>query len=817
MPGLRRFGNLFCLGCNNRDSRLEDSCPVPPIGTPTYELYVKHGVGPITYNEVWIKYTRKDGVLKWPQYGSFDTEILDNLEVKLFKKKARPAMFDSFRLWRKEAKQKEIKLAKKNKRERGISIMQAAMQFKDNEEEQMSEQLHRQRKMVIDKCYPVLPPLQQDAAKELEKDPLMAHLLSSPPPYEQNATAPPQPLAAQPVVALPPAPPQHPPATLQLAPAPPVQPTQGPPALTSALPLPATTLTTISTTTPSTSPDTASTSASSNSAFPLVFSSTSPSVRQRVASTVTSILYPFFGAASPAPVSEHKQLRSKQPDSREKETLNHLAYRWVTDPTIYDLNSVIDVFHQWEASKQRYVFEKMCTFLCEDLEENDLDSNPPELSPVRFEFSKGAIVGSDVRKAVATLLSLRTEGVSKSLFEYDSSAKKKARQYPMREVPPQWREGDLQANPPIQPHFQRVWVHVPWKRAEVLALKQTLPDPRKNPAGYYKELSQTAGSCIMNLADIDMLFGNVVPQPLWGKICHTDHDQELGDSWANIAAADALQIGGSKPEPLVAELPGKIIDYMKTIMPAMRVNWDKLSACKQKKEETVSDFFTRFEETFVDHSGQDMSTEGGQRLFVDKFVHNLLPELCEKLKDSESSWAVSSSAQILATAQYYENRDKDEKDRAEKKTKELKTKVLLQQAYPPRGGGGQNNGGQNNYQSNYQQPQQYQRISQRVEYTQPRVPVGPNQCSYCKEEGHFKNSCPILLQRANGVSNTRGRGVQQAPRGRGRGNIPQNARHLPPQNSMNRFDQQNNASGRTAQYYADDYYTEDEQWEGNDC
>ncbi|XP_078539849.1 uncharacterized protein LOC144824695 [Lissotriton helveticus] len=809
MPGLSRLGNLFCCG-SNRDSRLEDSCPVPPIGTPTYELYVKHGVGPITYNEVWIKYTTKDGVLKWPQHGSFDTEILDNLEVKLFKKKARPAMFDSFRLWRKEAKQKEIKLAKKNKRERGISIMQAAMQFKDNEEEQMSEQLHRQRKIVTDKCYPVLPPLQQDAAKDLEQDPLMSHLLSSPPPYAQNAMAPPQPLAAQPLVVLPPAASQ-PPAALQMVPTLPVQPPQGPPTLTYALPLLPTTLTTISTPTPGIPSDTAL----PPPAFPLVFSSNSPSVRQRVTSTVTSLLYPFFGATSTTPASERTQLRSQLPDSREKETLNYLAHKWVTEPTRYELESVMDVFHQWEASKQRYVFDKMCTFLCEDREENDLEPNPPELCRVRFEFGKGAIVGSDVKKAVATLLSLRTEGVSRSLFESDSSVKKKVRQYPMREVPPVWRDGDANANPIIPPHFQRVWVHVPWKRAEVLALKQTLPDPRKNPAGYYKELSQTAGSCIMNLADIDMLFGNVVPQPLWGKICHADHDQELGDSWANITAADGRQVGGAKPEPLVADLPGRIINYMKTLMPAMRVNWDKLSACKQKKDETVSDFFTRFEETFVDHSGQDMSTEGGQRLFVDKFVHNLLPELCKKLKDSESSWAVSSSAQILATAQYYENRDKDEKDRAEKKTKELKTKVLLQQAYPPRGG--QNSGAQSNYQNNYQQPQQFQRNSQRVEYTQQRVPVGPNQCSYCTEEGHFKYSCPILLQRANGVSGSRGRGVQQAPRGRGRGNFPQNARSLPPQNSMNSFDQQNNASGRTAQYYADDYYAEDEHMEGNEC
>lgn len=804
MPGLSRLGNLFCLGCN-RDSRLEDSCPVPPIGTPTYELYVKHGVGPITYNNVWVRYTRKDGVLKWPQYGSFDTEILDNLEVRLFKKKARPAMFDSFRLWRKEAKQKEIKLVKKNKREKGISIMQAAMQYKDDEEEQASEQLHRQRKLAIDKCYPVLPPLQQDTVKELEKDPLMSHLLNSPPPYAQSATAPPQPLVVQPPVVVPPVLPQ-PPAVFQLAPTTMAQPPQGLPPL---LPVPSLlpmTLPPASISLPTIPSDTASAFALSPPVFPPVHLSTSPSVRQRMTNTVTSILSPFFGSPTTTPVLERKQLRSQLPDSREKGVLDHLAHKWVTDPTRYELESVMDVFHQWQAPKQRYVFDKMCEVLLERLKDCDMEANPPELCRVRFEFSKGTIVGSDIEKAVATLLSFRSEGISRLLFEPEPSVKRKVRQYPMREVPPVWKEGDLNAVPPIQPHFQRVWVHVPWKRTEVLALKQTLPDPRKNPAGYYKELSQTADSCVMNLADIDMLFGNVVPQPLWRVIRHTDHAPELGDTWININAANDRQVGGAKPEPLVADLPGRIVTYMKTLMPAMRVNWDKLSACKQKKEESVSDFFTRFEETFIDHSGQDMSTEGGQRLFVDKFVHNLLPELCKKLKDSESSWAVSSSAQILATAQYYENRDKDEKDRADKKTKELKTKVLLQQAYPPRSN-----------QRDYQQPQQYQRNSQRFEYPQQRALIGPNQCSYCKEEGHFKYNCPILLQRMNGISGARGRGVPQAPRARGRGNFTQNARPFPPQNSMNSFDQQNNASGRTTQYYADDYYAEGESMEGDDC
>ncbi|KAJ1099021.1 hypothetical protein NDU88_004125 [Pleurodeles waltl] len=296
----------------------------------------------------------------------------------------------------------------------------------------------------------------------------------------------------------------------------------------------------------------------------------------------------------------------------------------------------------------------------------------------------------------------------------------------------------------------------------------------------------------MNLADIDMLMGNVVPQTIWAKIRREDHAQELGGDWNAIIAADRGQVGGAKPDALISELPGRIITLMKTMMPALRVNWDKLAACKQKKDESVSDFFTRFEETFIDHSGQDMATEGGQRLFVDKFVYNLLPELSHKLKDSESSWAVSSSAQILATAQYYENRDKEEREKQEKKTKELKTKVLLQQAYPPR-----------YVQPQFQQPPQFQRLYQKPEPFIPRPLLGPNQCAYCREEGHFKNSCPALLQRNGATSASRGRGgPQSANRGRGRGVLTQEQRSFVPGNY---FDQQN---VRSTQYYSEDQYIE---------
>ncbi|XP_078521695.1 uncharacterized protein LOC144790943 [Lissotriton helveticus] len=796
---------LSCFSCNS-DSQLEDSCLVPPIGTPLYDLYCKFGVGPISYNEIWIRYTEKDGVLSWPLHGSFEPEILDNLERRLFKKKARPAMFDSFRYWRKESKQREIKKLKKEQKEQELTLEQSARQLQLNESEKAMEVADRERNLAIDKCYPALPSSTAKIVEDPEKDPLLSYLLRSPPPYAQGATAPPIPNVQLPVAGQPGVPVLAP---LNQVPVPPVVNINVPSTtpllgLPTSLPMPVSLTPATSQanfqatpTVPDLSVPTATLfTASANIMTPL-------SVRRRITDSVSNILSPFYKTLIKTPTSDSVQRRSQLPSTEERGILDSTALRWVSKVGRYNVQNVLDTFMQWNEPTQRYVFDEMCFLLREELEEDDPESNLGELINVQKEFATGMIVGQNIKEAMELVLSYRSDSSLLSPRELEKRSTKRNRQYPMREVPPIWREA-VQANAPLgiaaaPAQFQRVWIHIPWKRAEVLAVKQALPDPRKNPAGYYKELAQTVDACVLNLTDIDLLFGNVVPQPIWAKIRKENHPVALGGDWAAIIAADGQQIGGSKPEPLIANLPGRIIDLMKTLMPALRVNWDKLSACKQKKDESVSDFFTRFEETFVDHSGQDMSTEGGQRLFVDKFVHNLLPELSSKLKNSESAWAVSTTAQILATAQYYENRDKEEKEKSDKKTKDLKTKVLLQQAYPPR----------------MNQTNMQQGSYQRTDYNFQRPQYQWNQCAYCKKEGHYKSECPVRTQN-NDAAAQRGRGSSmQNSRGRGRGAMPPQTSDRP----SNYFDQRNGQSAqqnRSPQYHVEDYYEASEEGQQNE-
>ncbi|KAJ1185162.1 hypothetical protein NDU88_001956 [Pleurodeles waltl] len=204
-------------------------------------------------------------------------------------------------------------------------------------------------------------------------------------------------------------------------------------------------------------------------------------------------------------------------------------------------------------------------------------------------------------------------------------------------------------NAAVPGHFQQIWVHTPWKRTETYAFKAALPDPRKNAAGYYKELKQTLDSYVMTLSDIDMLMAAVVPPDIWTRIRRADHVAELEGTWAAFEGAESARTGGAKPEPIILALPDRIVDFMKTMLTPHRINWD---------------------------NGQDMATEGGLRLFVEKIVANLLPDINAKLKLCESNWPVTTSTGILTMAQYYENREIEEQEKADKKTKRFEDKNI---------------------------------------------------------------------------------------------------------------------------------------------
>ncbi|KAJ1187866.1 hypothetical protein NDU88_004634 [Pleurodeles waltl] len=117
-------------------------------------------------------------------------------------------------------------------------------------------------------------------------------------------------------------------------------------------------------------------------------------------------------------------------------------------------------------------------------------------------------------------------------------------------------------------------------------------------------------------------------------------------------------------------------------------------------------------------------------------------------------------AEILQMAQYCESRYKEELEKNEKSVKELKKKVLLQQAYPQRDTTPQPRGGP---------PRGRGRGRGRGASAPPQDrQLNINQCAYCKQDGHWRDTCPLLegrqsmsLNRGNAAGTARGRGREQ--------------------------------------------------------
>ncbi|KAJ1209846.1 hypothetical protein NDU88_005218 [Pleurodeles waltl] len=213
------------------------------------------------------------------------------------------------------------------------------------------------------------------------------------------------------------------------------------------------------------------------------------------------------------------------------------------------------------------------------------------------------------------------------------------------------------------------FVHIPWKREEVMAIKKDLPDPRKNPAGFYRDLRTAISTTTMTLKDIDYFFGVLLGPEVWHKIRRVDDAPTLGNTWGGLEAHEAQRAPGTLPHQEILDLPNRILTKLETVIPLQTVDWGKLATYKQKIGEDVPDYFTRIEQAFIDFSGQDLATVTGVTLFVERFVNGLLPEISQKLKATESSWMTKGQAEILQMAQYYESRYKEELEKNEKSVK----------------------------------------------------------------------------------------------------------------------------------------------------
>ncbi|KAJ1139556.1 hypothetical protein NDU88_005925 [Pleurodeles waltl] len=400
--------------------------------------------------------------------------------------------------------------------------------------------------------------------------------------------------------------------------------------------------------------------------------------------------------------------------------------------SVVSASELLDSMKGWTEKEQLYFTEAFGTEVIELYWKYSDELEPDDVAADHKQMRDGLFVFSQMADAIRRLVKLcvvavrlqeekravdvvartsQTSGVQASIFGTDKTMIVHAK--PMREaaplyVPPKGLgTSDDKTSVDAKGYFIYNWVYTPWNRADVMALKTALPDPRKNPAAFYEEVEGAISSCTVTLADIDLFFGLILLPDMWRTFRKGDDRVVFGASWKELEQIDGDREPAKKPYQLILDHPAAIL-----------VN------------------------------GQLLSDDTGRHLFVDKYVANLLRGIASRLKASESSWTTSTPVSLLTMAQYYEGQELEAKGSEDKKIKELKTKVMLAQAYGPPFRGS-DIGGRGSYGSSY-----------------TRSNLSVDQCAYCKKFGHWAADCPALRvqQCSRGRRQMRNRSGYSGPR-----------------------------------------------------
>ncbi|KAJ1105295.1 hypothetical protein NDU88_002703 [Pleurodeles waltl] len=78
-----------------------DGEPTPPESTPAYTVMEEKGVSPCLWMKQWRKLTEKEGCLAFPEHGTFNPKVLENLRWMLSTQKPppRPAQYEALAIW----------------------------------------------------------------------------------------------------------------------------------------------------------------------------------------------------------------------------------------------------------------------------------------------------------------------------------------------------------------------------------------------------------------------------------------------------------------------------------------------------------------------------------------------------------------------------------------------------------------------------------------------------------------------------------------------------------------------------------------------
>ncbi|KAJ1178797.1 hypothetical protein NDU88_004039 [Pleurodeles waltl] len=165
----------------------------------------------------------------------------------------------------------------------------------------------------------------------------------------------------------------------------------------------------------------------------------------------------------------------------EKRVIKNQSETWMAHP-IYTHTDIMRTIQQMSHFGQQLAIQYMIEKLERDWNSCISDSTPLPYEQELHQFWRDSVACKLDSKGI-------TEGVRICVIAREDVLNTYDKEYPMREVHPDLptaaaiaAAAGAQLPPPVP---VARFVHIPWKREEVMAIKKDLPDPQNNPAGFY--------------------------------------------------------------------------------------------------------------------------------------------------------------------------------------------------------------------------------------------------------------------------------------------------------------------------------------------
>ncbi|RLV63659.1 hypothetical protein DV515_00018048 [Chloebia gouldiae] len=189
-----------------------------------------------------------------------------------------------------------------------------------------------------------------------------------------------------------------------------------------------------------------------------------------------------------------------------------------------------------------------------------------------------------------------------------------------------------------------------------------------------------------------------------------------------------------------------LVEGVRTGMPKT-LNWSKLYSVRQEKNESPSAFLERLKETARRYTNLEIDEEPGQLQLALLFMGQSQEDIRKKLQKLEGDDTRKVDKMLEVAWKVYNNREKETAKR-----QQAGILAIIQQT-TGRGGGQQGRGhgrgrgrgfgfGRGGFQGQGLMGMNNGR----------QTGLGPNQCAFCRQLGHWKNECPVR----NGIGSSAG-------------------------------------------------------------